>query len=60
MVFLDGNIIGLQKNKLRIELKFISSRSLSFTTKIEFSDEHGNGYPIQISGTCDNSMFTAS
>lgn len=31
---------------------------MSFTTRIEFSDESGRQYPIFISGTTDNCLFT--
>jgi len=37
--FLDGKTLGIGKNKLKIECSFSNNRPLSFTTRLEFSDD---------------------
>jgi hypothetical protein len=51
-------MIGLQKNKLRIEVRFVSNKSQSFITKIAFLDENLTSYAITVSGTTDNSLIS--
>ena len=39
VVYPDGQTIGMNKTKLKIELKFCSAKPQSFTTTVEFYDE---------------------
>jgi hypothetical protein len=41
-----------------VEAYFKSHKPLSFTTRIEFSDDSGRVYVVPISGTTDNSLLT--
>ena len=50
--------IGLVKNDLKLEIKFMSLKPLSFTTKLVFYDREGKQYPIYVAGTTDNCIFT--
>ena len=50
--------IGLIKNDLKLEIKFMSQKPISFTTKLIFYDKEGKQYPIYVSGTTDNCLFT--
>ena len=50
--------IGLVKNDLKMEIKFMSQKPLSFTTKLIFYDKEGKQYPIFVAGTTDNCIFT--
>lgn len=56
--FVDGNNLGVTKDKVKIEAIFTNKKALSFTTHIDFYDEEGNKFSIPISGTTDNSLFT--
>lgn len=56
--FPDGKTLGVGKSKIRVDVSFNLPKPVSFTTKIEFSDEQGKVYTIPVSGTADNSLFT--
>ena len=36
----------------------MSQKPISFTTKLIFSDKEGKQYPIYVTGTADNCIFT--
>jgi len=44
--------------RLAVEVRFSNKSPLSFTAKIEISDENGKTYIIPVSGTTDNCLFT--
>ena len=54
----NNNIIGYSKTELKCEIKMISNKPISFTTRLIFFDTQGKQYPIMVSGTCDNCLFT--
>ena len=54
----NNNIIGYSKTELKCEVKLLSSKPISFTTKLIFYDTEGKQYPIMVSGTVDNCLFT--
>ncbi|EWS70940.1 flagellar associated protein, putative (macronuclear) [Tetrahymena thermophila SB210] len=54
----DGKNLGITKHRIRVEAVFSNKRPLSFTTRIEFYDDSDRVYPIYISGTTDNCLFT--
>lgn len=56
--FPEGQMIGIAKDKLRVEVSFCSSKAMSFTAQIVFLDEDGNRFPVQVSGVTDNSLLT--
>lgn len=56
--FVEGDLLGVTKNKIRVEIVFQSPRPISFTTRLEFHDEYAHVYAIYVSGTADNSLFT--
>lgn len=56
--FPEGHILGMSKKRLRVDAVFQSSRTISFTTKIEFYDESGKVYTLPVSGTADNCLLT--
>jgi hypothetical protein len=56
--FPDGKNIGVTKNRIKVEAVFLSNKPLSFTTEVQFKDDHNRFYPIKISGTSDNSILT--
>lgn len=58
VLFIEGNNLGITKNKIRVEAKFISEKPVSFSSRLEFYDESGAIYPVSISGTADNSLLT--
>ena len=41
-----------------MEAKFVSEKTVSFSSRLEFYDESGASYPISISGTADNCLLT--
>ena len=56
--FLNGSTIGINNPKLKVEISFISSEPISFTTRIDFEDDQKRIFSIFVSGTCDNSILT--
>lgn len=56
--FNEGKSLNVSKNKLKVEVYFMSTKPVSFTTNIEFKDEKNKGYIIPVSGTSDNSLLT--
>ncbi|XRB21165.1 FAP-47 protein [Pseudoscourfieldia marina] len=56
--FPEGRMIGLAKNRLPVDVRFTSDKPMSFTAEIEVLDEDGNRYPLAVTGTADNSIFT--
>jgi len=53
----EGNTLGINNSKIKVEVVFMSKKSLSFSTKIEFEDDNKR-YAITVSGTADNSILT--
>ncbi len=53
----EGNTLGINNTKIKVEVVFMSTRPLSFSTKLEFEDDNKR-YPITVSGTADNSILT--
>lgn len=43
---------------MSVEVRFINKTPLSFTAKVEITDENGKSYFLPVSGTTDNSLFT--
>jgi len=54
----NNHNIGLMKNELKCEVKFMSLKPITFTTKLIFYDKEGKQFPIQVAGTTDNCIFT--
>ena len=54
----NNNIIGFSKNELKCEIKMLSNRPITFTTRLIFYDSEGRQYPIMVAGTADNCIFT--
>ena len=54
----NNHNIGLMKNELKCEVKFMSLKPITFTTKLIFYDKEGKQFPIQVAGTTDNCLFT--
>ncbi|EGR27619.1 hypothetical protein IMG5_193180 [Ichthyophthirius multifiliis] len=56
--FPEGKNLGIAKTRLKVNVSFISKKSISFSTKVEFQDDQDRIYEIIISGTADNCLFT--
>ena len=56
--FPEGQMIGIAKGSLPVEISLQSDVAMSFTGNIEFLDEDGQRYVIAVSGTIDNSIIT--
>ena len=54
----NNNIIGYSQSQLKCEVTMLSTKPISFTTKLIFYDTKGKQYPIMVSGTTDNCLFT--
>ena len=54
----NNNIIGYTKNELKCEVKMLSTKPITFTTRLIFYDTEGKQYPILVAGTTDNCIFT--
>ena len=56
--FIDGISMNLRKRVMKIEVTFKSKKAISFTTKLEFEDDHDGIWSIYCSGTTDNSILS--
>ena len=56
--FPEGQMIGIAKGSLPIEISLQSDVAMSFTGNVEFLDEDGQRYVISVSGTVDNSIIS--
>jgi len=54
----DGKTLNSSSNVLRVDLSFVYTKPISFTTKLIFEDEAKQTYPIFVSGTADNCLLT--
>jgi len=44
--YVNGQSIGVQNNKIKVEVQFVSAKAISFTGKLEFYDENVRTYSI--------------
>ncbi len=56
--FPEGSKLSAHKQKVPVELTFISTKPISFNSKIDFFDHDGNKYSIHVSCTADNCLLT--
>jgi hypothetical protein len=56
--FPEGNLIGLAKDKLPVDVCFSSSRPLSFTAMLDFLDESGRTFSLPVTGAADSCSLT--
>ena len=54
----NNHSVGYNKSELKCEVKLVSNKPVTFTTKLIFFDKAGQQYPIQVAGTTDNCIFT--
>lgn len=54
----EGQMIGVAKQRLPVEVSFISKKPLSFTAAVDFLDEDGNRFSVPVSGVADNCALT--
>ena len=52
------NLISETKENVYLDIKFCNKKPLSFTCKLVISDSDNEDFPILLSGTTDNSIFT--
>ena len=50
--------VGYNKSELKCEVRMLSNKPITFTTKLIFLDKEGQQFPITVAGTCDNCLFT--
>lgn len=56
--FPDGASLGVGRQSVPVKVWFQSKKSISFSTRIEFTDVEGNGFSVPITGSTDNSLLT--
>jgi hypothetical protein len=56
--FPEGNLIGLAKDKLPVDVVFASTRPLSFTASLDFLDESGRTFSLPVTGAADSCSLT--
>jgi hypothetical protein len=56
--FPEGKNLGITRQKIKVEVSWKFPKQMSFTIKLEFSDDMNRSYVVPISGTTDNSFFT--
>ena len=56
--FPQGQIIGIGRETVPVQVSFVAPRPMSFSARIEFLDMDGNRFTIPVTGTTDNSILT--
>ena len=56
--FSEGSNIGITRQKLKVDLSWKFLKPMSFTLKLEFTDDMNRTFVIPVSGTADNCIFT--
>lgn len=56
--FLNGNLLGINNQKIFLKISFISSNPVAFTAKVNIEDDLKRTFSFSISGVSDNSLFT--
>ncbi|CEM06420.1 unnamed protein product [Vitrella brassicaformis CCMP3155] len=56
--FPEGQMMGLAKSRIPVEVSLLSPKPISFTCRLEFLDGEGVSYSMPVSGTCDNCLLT--
>lgn len=58
LIFPSGKSVNNSAKRIPVIVTFTSSKSISFTTRIDFYDSQNNRYGINITGTSDNCILT--
>ena len=58
LTYPEGQMIGVAKQRLPVEVSFVSKKPLSFTAAVDFLDEDGNRFSVPASGVTDNCALT--
>jgi carbon monoxide dehydrogenase subunit G len=56
--YLSGSNLGVTRKQIKVEVSFVSEKPISFTVKLNFFDNNGRSFLINISGTADTHTFT--
>lgn len=56
--FPEGNLIGLAKDRLPVDVTFCSTKPLSFTAMVDFLDESGRAFSLAVTGAADSCSLT--
>ena len=56
--WIDDKRMDVMIKNVRVMIKFKWDRALSFSKKLIFEGKDGKMFPIMVSGTTDNSIFT--
>jgi hypothetical protein len=56
--FPEGTLLGVAREKLPVDVTFISKKAMSFSAKVFFLDIDGNQFDVNVMGTADNSLLT--
>ena len=59
ITFPEGTTLGIAKERIPVEVVFMSRKAMSFTAQIDFFDADSNKFSIPISGTADNCLLTS-
>mmetsp|Transcript_28943 Transcript_28943/g.66987 ORF Transcript_28943/g.66987 Transcript_28943/m.66987 type:complete len:2816 (+) Transcript_28943:96-8543(+) len=54
----EGNMIGIAKQRLPMDIAFCSKKAMSFTARIDLMDADGKRFSVLIMGTTDNCMLS--
>eukprot|EP00898_Chlorokybus_atmophyticus_P004603 jgi/Chlat1/5143/Chrsp33S08970 len=56
--FPEGIMIGIAKARLPVEVSFVSDKPMSFTARIDFTDDGAGVFSIPVTGTADACLLT--
>jgi len=56
--YLTGSNLGVTKKQIKVEVSFLSDKPTSFTIKLNFYDNNGRFFSINVSGTADTHTYT--
>jgi len=54
----EGKEIGMARDRVPVELSFMSRKAMAFTCRLDFLDSDGNRFTITITGAADNCLLT--
>ncbi len=55
---MSGSNLGVTKKQIKVEVTFVSDKPISFTIKLNFYDNNGRFFSINVSGTADTHTYT--
>ena len=56
--FPEGKEIGMARDRVPVDVTFMSRKAMAFTCRLDFLDSDGNRFTLAITGAADNCLLT--